>query len=127
MDASAPKYDVFQAIADPTRRTMLKMLGEKELSVTQICGHFPITRTAVSKHLHILTDAGLVRHHKAGRETRYQLQPEKLLELRKWLNYFEQYWENKLAMLKHFVEQEDGSDSAGQELRLIDQEPKRDR
>jgi DNA-binding transcriptional ArsR family regulator len=123
MDASAPKYDVFQAIADPTRRKMLKLLGEKEMSVSQICVHFPITRTAVSKHLHILSEAGLVGHHKSGRETRYQLQPEKLLELKKWLAYFEQFWDNKLAMLKFYVEHEEGGNPASTELRIFKRDP----
>lgn len=107
MSASAAKFDVFQAIADPTRRQMLKLLGDRELSVTQISSHFPVSRTAVNKHLHILADAGLVSHRKAGRETRYQLQAEKLLELKKWLSYFEQYWDNKLSILKHLVESDE--------------------
>jgi DNA-binding transcriptional ArsR family regulator len=99
-----PKRDVFQAIADPTRRELLSLLADKEMSVTVICGHFPMSRTAVSKHLHILADAGLVSEHKVGRETRYKLQPEPLLELKQWLSYYERFWDKKLVALKNFVE-----------------------
>ena len=100
----APRHDVFQAIADPTRRQLLGMLGEQEMPVTVISGHFPMSRTAVSKHLRILADAGLVRERKVGRETRYRLDPEPLLELKRWLAYYDRYWDNKLAVLKHYVE-----------------------
>jgi DNA-binding transcriptional ArsR family regulator len=120
MAAVASKFDVFQAIADPTRRQMLTMLGDKEMSITQISGYFPISRTAVNKHLHILYDAGLVSQEKVGRETRYQLQPQKLLELKQWLAYFEQFWDNKLAMLRYLVENDD--DSEPNELKLVGRE-----
>jgi DNA-binding transcriptional ArsR family regulator len=100
----APRHDVFQAVADPTRRKLLQLLGENELPVTVISGHFPMSRTAVSKHLRILADAGLVRERKVGRETRYKLQPEPLDELRSWVAYFDRYWDNKLAALQRLVE-----------------------
>jgi DNA-binding transcriptional ArsR family regulator len=104
MAVPSPKHDVFQAIADPTRRTLLRLLDDQEMPVTVISGHFPMTRTAVSKHLRILADAGLVKERKVGRETRYRLDPEPLLELKRWLAYYERYWENKLEALKRFVE-----------------------
>lgn len=101
------KHDVFQAIADPTRRQVLQLLGEQEMPVTVISSHFPMSRTAVSKHLRILADAGLVKERKVGRETRYRLEAEPLMELKRWLSYYERYWENKLNVLKRFVEQDD--------------------
>ncbi|WP_088832375.1 ArsR/SmtB family transcription factor [Paenibacillus tyrfis] len=104
MTAPSRKTDVFQAIADPTRRQLLSMLGEREMPVTVISGHFPMSRTAVSKHLRILADAGLVKERKIGRETRYRLEPEPLLELKRWLTYYERYWDNKLLALQRFVE-----------------------
>lgn len=107
MSAPSPKHDVFQAIADPTRRQLLQLLGDKDMAVTVLSGHFPISRTAVSKHLRILSDAGLVRERKVGRETRYSLQPEPLLELKRWLAYYERFWDNKLTALKQFVEADD--------------------
>ncbi|MGG1552567.1 ArsR/SmtB family transcription factor [Paenibacillus ferrarius] len=105
--AAPQKHDVFQAIADPTRREVLHLLGDQELPVTVISGHFPMSRTAVSKHLRILADAGLVKERKVGRETRYRLEATPLMELKRWLNYYERYWDNKLQALKRFVEEDE--------------------
>ncbi|MBS4207041.1 metalloregulator ArsR/SmtB family transcription factor [Bacillus sp. FJAT-50079] len=107
MTAPARKYDVFQAIADPTRRKVLRLLSEKELAVSEITSHFSISRTAIAKHLHILTEAELVRGRKVGRERRYCLQPEPLTELQQWLSYYERFWENKLSKLKYEIENEE--------------------
>ena len=107
MEGASARHDVFQAVADPTRRQMLRLLADREMPVTAISGHFPMTRTAVSKHLRILSDAGLVKARKVGRETRYRFQPEPLLELKRWLSYYERFWDNKLSALKHFVETAD--------------------
>lgn len=104
MTLSAQKYDVFQAIADPTRRKVLQLLSERELPISEITSHFSISRTAIAKHLHILSEAELVSGRKVGREKRYRLQPESLTELQQWLSYFEQFWNNKLSILKYEVE-----------------------
>ncbi|NRD76172.1 winged helix-turn-helix transcriptional regulator [Bacillus sp. BRMEA1] len=104
MMASSARHDVFQAIADPTRRRLLKLLSGEEMPVTAISEHFPISRTAVSKHLRVLADAGLVQERKVGRETRYKLEPKPLYEVTDWLRYFEIFWENKLAALRQLVE-----------------------
>ncbi|PAE41311.1 ArsR/SmtB family transcription factor [Bacillus sp. 7884-1] len=104
MSASAQKHDVFQAIADPTRREVLRMLAEKELPISEITSHFPISRTAVAKHLQVLSEAELVSGRKVGREKIYRLHPEPLTELKDWLSYYEKFWENKLSILKHIVE-----------------------
>ena len=98
------KHDVFQAIADPTRREVLRLLANKELPISEITSHFPISRTAVTKHLHILSEAKLIDGKKVGREKIYQLQPEPLAEVKQWLSYYEQFWNNKLSILKHIVE-----------------------
>lgn len=103
---TAAKHDVFQAIADPTRREVLRLLANKELPISEITSHFPISRTAVAKHLLILSEANLVSGKKVGREKIYQLQPEPLAELKLWLSYYEQFWNNKLSILKHVVENE---------------------
>lgn len=68
MTASQQKHDVFQAIADPTRRKILKLLAEKELAISEITSHFTISRTAIAKHLRILSEAELVSGRKEGRE-----------------------------------------------------------
>ncbi|MEH7383438.1 metalloregulator ArsR/SmtB family transcription factor [Bacillus sp. JJ1533] len=115
MSDSAQKYDVFQAIADPTRREVLRLLSKKELPISEITSHFPMSRTAVAKHLHILAEANLVSGRKVGREKRYRLQPESFSELHEWLGYFDQFWSNKLSVLKHIAE--NGTDSG--ELKVV--------
>ena len=107
MSSSAAKYDVFQAIADPTSREVLRLLSDKELPISKITDHFPMSRTAVVKHLHILSEANLVSGRKSGREKIYCLQPEPLEELKQWLSYYERFWDNKLSVLKHIVENEE--------------------
>ena len=104
------KYDVFQAIADPTRRKMLKLLADKEMSIAAITKCFPMSRTAVNKHLLVLFQAGLVTRQRHGKETRYKLQPEPLVKLKDWLVFFEQYWDEKLSVLKEYVEDDKDSD-----------------
>lgn len=104
---TAAKHDVFQAIADPTRREVLRLLADKELPISEITSHFTISRTAVAKHLLILSEANLVSGKKVGREKIYKLHPEPLAELKQWLSYYEQFWNNKLSILKHMVENEE--------------------
>jgi DNA-binding transcriptional ArsR family regulator len=122
VSASRQKHDVFQAIADPTRREVLRLLAEKELPISEIASRFPISRTAIAKHLHILTEAELVSGRKVGREKIYRLHPEPLTELKHWLAYYEKFWENKLSILKHVVENpwENG-------LKLMQTESEKDR
>ncbi|OCA84026.1 transcriptional regulator [Bacillus sp. FJAT-27225] len=104
MSSSAQKHDVFQAIADPTRREILQLLAEKERPISEITSHFPMSRTAIAKHLHVLSEAKLVSGRKVGREKIFQLRPEPLTELKQWLAFYEKFWENKLSVLKHIVE-----------------------
>lgn len=110
MTAAEAKHDVFQAIADPTRRKLLALLAEKELPIQEISSHFPVSRTAIAKHLRILSEAELVSGRKVGREKRYTLHPEPLKELKQWLSYYERFWDNKLSMLKYYVENEETDD-----------------
>jgi DNA-binding transcriptional ArsR family regulator len=114
MPVAESEHDVFQAIADPTRRSLLKLLADKEMSIASITERYPISRTAVNKHLQVLTNAQLVSSQKVGRETRYTLHPEPLEELQDWLSFFEHYWANKLLALKEFVEAESDDEGAGQ-------------
>ena len=107
MSPTPEKHDVFQAIADPTRRKILQLLIEKELPISEITSHFPMSRTAVVKHLHILSEAELISGQKKGREKLYRLHPEPLTEVKQWLSFYEQFWTNKLSILKHIVENED--------------------
>jgi DNA-binding transcriptional ArsR family regulator len=95
----SPTQDVFNAIADPTRRELLGLLAQGEDSIIGLTGHFPMSRTAVAKHLHILEDAGLVTERKVGRERRYRLQPAPLQQVRDWLSFYERFWVDRLAAL----------------------------
>ncbi|WP_379162513.1 ArsR/SmtB family transcription factor [Paenibacillus sp. sgz5001063] len=104
MAAPVLKHDVFQAIADPTRRSVLKLLVHNDMPIVAISENFPLSRTAINKHLHILSEAGLVSSRRVGRETRYSLHPEPLAELKDWLAFFETYWDDRLSVLKAFVE-----------------------
>ncbi|MGM0854877.1 MAG: ArsR/SmtB family transcription factor [Bacillota bacterium] len=104
---SAVKHDVFQAIADPTRREVLRLLSEKEMPISALTSHFPMSRTAIAKHLTILSEAELVKGEKVGREKIYHLQPEPLAKLQDWLSYYERFWTNKLSKLRHIVEDND--------------------
>lgn len=99
--------DVFFAIADPTRRSILDMLTCGNLALKDISNNFPITRTAVSKHLRILEGADLIGSKKIGRETIYQLSPKPLIEVQEWLKTFSEFWDKKLNDLKNFVENND--------------------
>lgn len=103
---TAAKHDVFQAIADPTRRSVLKLLAKEEMAISQITSYFPVTRTAIVKHLDILSEANLVKARKQGREKIYMLHPEPLNEVQEWLSYYEQFWNNKLSVLKYLMEEE---------------------
>ncbi|WP_423801046.1 ArsR/SmtB family transcription factor [Neobacillus sp. SAB-20_R2A] len=115
MSASAQKHDVFQAIADPTRREVLKLLSEKELPISEITSHFSVSRTAIAKHLKILSEAELVSGRKEGREKIYRLHPEPLSELKQ---FYDQFWNNRLSVLKHIVET--GRENSG--LKVIQSE-----
>ncbi|WP_102275344.1 ArsR/SmtB family transcription factor [Cytobacillus massiliigabonensis] len=107
MSQAAHKHDVFQAIADPTRREVLRLLSQKEMPISKITEHFPMTRTAITKHLHVLAEAKLVSGRKEGREKVYQLHPEPLEEVQQWISFYEKFWNNKLSILKYIVENED--------------------
>ncbi|WP_409296287.1 ArsR/SmtB family transcription factor [Peribacillus sp. SCS-26] len=104
VEETSSAHDVFRAVADPVRRRMLKLLSDKELPIAAISDCFPISRTGVKKHLIFLSDAGLVRHRKVGREMRYTLNAEPLAEIKDWLSFFEEYWDDRLAALKDYVE-----------------------
>ena|SRR5579872_2684898 len=95
---------VYAALADPTRRELLELLLTQEQSITALAKHFPVSRVAVSKHLVVLEEAGLVQERKVGREHRYQLNPVPLRGAYDWLARYEQFWDEKLAHLKAYVE-----------------------
>jgi DNA-binding transcriptional ArsR family regulator len=98
--------DVFEAISHPARRRMLDLLAETDRSVNTIAGHFEMSRPAVSQHLRILLDAGLVTEQRHGRERRYHLVPEGLRTVRQWLAHYERFWDDRLQRLQKHLTKE---------------------
>lgn len=97
---------VFRAIADPTRREIINLLALQDMSVGEVAQQFDMTRPAVAKHLGILKEADLITVHKDGRRNVNSLRPEALKTVADWLNYFDRFWDEKLAKLKQIVEEE---------------------
>ena len=94
------EQDVFGAISHPARRRMLDLLLKADRSVNTIAGHFEMSRPAVSQHLRVLLDAGLVTEHRQGRERRYHLVPERLGLVREWIAHYERFWDDRLQRLQ---------------------------
>jgi DNA-binding transcriptional ArsR family regulator len=92
--------DVFTAISHRARRQMLDLLSEAERAVSDIAAHFEMSRPAVSQHLRVLLDAGLVTERRQGRERRYRLVPERLAPVRDWIAHYEQFWDDHLQRLQ---------------------------
>ena len=107
--SAAQQQDIFQAVADPTRRELLSLIGERDLPLKELTPHFPMSRTAISKHLHVLAHADLVRERKVGRETRYRVNADPLLEIKRWLDYFDRFWDQALGDFKAEAERRERS------------------
>jgi DNA-binding transcriptional ArsR family regulator len=95
--------DVFGAISHPARRRILDLLVETDRSVNTIAGHFPMSRPAVSQHLRILFNAGLVTEQRHGRERRYRLVPARLGPVRDWIAHYERFWDEHLQRLQNHL------------------------
>ncbi|HQV59831.1 MAG TPA: metalloregulator ArsR/SmtB family transcription factor [Chitinophagaceae bacterium] len=93
------RRDIFQAIADPTRRAIITLIALEAMTPNAIAEHFDSTRQAVSKHLRILTECELVKQEYQGREIYYSLEIEKMKEIDKWLDQFRKIWETKFNQL----------------------------
>ncbi|KKI88961.1 transcriptional regulator [Bacillus sp. SA1-12] len=108
MNDKNQERDVYVAIADPTRRKMLRLLADaEELSLHEITPHFQMGRTAVSKHLAILKEAGLVSARKVGRETRYRLNAGPLREIEDWVSFYRKFWRERMLLLNQILEEEE--------------------
>lgn len=93
------RRDVFQAIADPTRRAIIALIALQALTPNALAEHFDISRQAVSKHLKILTECELVKQEYQGREIFYQLEVKKMKEVDLWLEQFRKLWEKRFEQL----------------------------
>lgn len=98
------RRDVFQAIADPTRRAIIALIAVQALTPNALATHFQTTRQAVSKHLRILTECELARPQNDGREIYYHLNVQKMKEIDQWLSQFRQILENRFSELDNVLE-----------------------
>jgi len=105
LNRTRPTRDVYDAIADPTRRKLLRLLADsEEIPLHELTAQFQMGRTAVSKHLAILKEASLVIDRKVGRETRYRLNANPLKEIQDWVSFYEGFWKERIAKLNLLLE-----------------------
>ena len=102
---------VYDAIADPTRRTILGILAEGELNVGSLAERFPISLNGVSKHVKVLERAGLVQRTVLGREHRLRLNAEPMREASEWLDHYRAFWTDRLAALETYLLSKDAPKS----------------
>lgn len=98
------RRDVFQAIADPTRREIISMIASRSLNLNSIAENFAITRQAISLHIKILEECGLITMKKQGRERICEARLEKLNEVSEWVDQYKNFWNNKLDALGKFLD-----------------------
>ncbi len=99
------RRDVFQAIADPTRRGILLLLATQSMTAGAIAAHFNTARPTVSKHLHILTDCALLQHEQIGREVVYHLQGAQMKQIADYLEPFRKLWDDRFNALENIMQQ----------------------
>jgi DNA-binding transcriptional ArsR family regulator len=97
------RRDVFQGIADPTRRMILTLVATQALTAGAIAAHFDNARSTVSKHLQILVECELLTQNQIGREMHYQLRPESMKEVAEWLKPFQQMWDSRFSKLDQYL------------------------
>ncbi len=107
------RRDIFQAIADPTRRAIIILIASQAMTPNAIADNFHTTRQSVSKHLRILTECELVKQEYKGREIYYTLEVEKMKEIDKWINQFRKIWETRFNQLDKVLLQLSRRDAFG--------------
>ncbi len=93
----------FRALADPSRRAILALLSDRDMTIGEVVEHFPMTRAAVKKHLIILEEGGLIAVQPKGRERINTLVPNGLKPVADWVGFFDRFWDDRLADLKDAV------------------------
>jgi len=96
----------FRALADPTRRDILMLLADGDMTIAQVAENFQMTRAAVKKHLSILNDGGLIMVRTEGRTRVNALRPDGLKSVLNWLSVFDQFWDDRLSALKDAIEKD---------------------
>lgn len=100
------RRDVFQAIADPNRRAIIALLADnKKLTLNGVAENFNVSRPAISKHMKVLSECGLVKIEKIGRERYCEVRFEKLSEVSDWVEQYRKYWTEKLDALEAYLEE----------------------
>ncbi|RYU91320.1 ArsR family transcriptional regulator [Mucilaginibacter terrigena] len=100
------RRDVFQAIADPTRRQIINLLAARQMNLNAIADSFEISRPAISKHIKILTQCGLITIKQQGRERYCRAELKKLEQVAKWTGQYRAFWTGKLNALEDFLDNE---------------------
>jgi DNA-binding transcriptional ArsR family regulator len=99
------RRDVFQAIADPTRRQIINMVAHQSLNVNAVAEKFDVSRTAIYKHIKLLTECGLIEVKQKGRERFCEAKLDKLNEVSDWVAQYKQFWEQKLDSLENYLDE----------------------
>jgi DNA-binding transcriptional ArsR family regulator len=99
--------DLFRALADPTRRAVFERLSEKEMSVSALKAGFAISQPAISQHLAVLREAGLVAERREGRNAHYRAVPQALNPLADWVERYRAFWPDRIEMLKDVLKDMD--------------------
>ena len=99
------RRDVFQAIADPTRREIINLIAHKSLNLNSVAENFDVSRPAISKHIKILMECGLLVVNQQGRERYCEARLEKLNEVSSWVEQYKQFWNNRLDALENYLHQ----------------------
>lgn len=98
------RRDVFQAIADPTRRAILGLLAVQALTLNAVAENFEISRPAISKHVKVLEECGLIEIKQQGRERYCEAKLDRLNEVSQWVEQYRRFWENKLDALEEYLD-----------------------
>lgn len=115
------RRDVFQAIADPTRREILNMIAYKSLNVNSVAGNFLVSRTAIYKHMKILSECGLVVIKQQGRERYCQARLKKLSQVSNWVEQYRQVWEARFGYLDEYIKNVKGARKKPARKKMLNQ------
>lgn len=99
------RRDVFQAIADPTRREIIRLIAKESMNLNAIAINFNVTRPAISNHIRILNECGIITIEQQGRERYCKIQPANLKEISDWIGQFNALWEQRLVSFEKYVNQ----------------------
>ena len=111
------RRDVFQAIADPTRRAIINILAQQSMNLNAVADQFDVSRPAISKHIKILTECGLIVIKQKGRERYCEADLSSLKEVSEWTSRMQQFWSQKLDALGDFLEEQTHKESRSKAIR----------